>query len=54
MYYNLINQPEYYAIMEEKQNIIGGGLKRDFCLTKGALINMKSDVPEVCQDYTLM
>ena len=54
MYYNIINLPEYATLKEREQQVIEGGLKRTLCIAKGVMINMPSDVPGLCQDYSLM
>ena len=54
LYYKIISMPEYATLGEGEQQIIAGGLKRSICLTRGDLINMPSDVPELCRDYSLM
>ena len=54
LYQKIIGMPEYATLEEGEQQIIAGGLKRSICLTRGDLINMPSDVPELCRDYSLM
>ena len=52
LYYNVTNLPEYGTLKELEQQVISGGLKRLLCLSKGRM--MSSDVPGLCQDYSLM